>query len=110
MYIINYFYFILYFGYFTGIIGLLIGSINGYNKAKNNIIQFKNEFKILYNIIDEYSEQIIQTGLFIGFIGFIIGMIFSIIFPIFILYLSLLYLYRRIIKLFYHVNYIFLKP
>ena len=101
MHIINYFYLILYFGYFTGIIGLVIGLINGYNKAKNNVIKFKNDLKTLYIIINEYSEQIIQIGLFFGFIGFALGVLFSIIFPIFIIYLSLLYLYQKIIKFFY---------
>ena len=100
MNIITYFYYILYFGYFTGIIGIIIGSIYGYYDAKNYISQFNDEFENSYAIINEYTEQIIKKITFFGSISFIIGIIFSILLPIFILYLISLFLYYKIINFF----------
>jgi uncharacterized protein YqhQ len=100
MHIITYLYYILYFGYFTGIIGIIIGSIYGYNNAKNNITQFYDEFENSYAIINEYTEQIIKKVAFFGSISFIVGIILSILLPIFIIYLLSLFVYNRIINFF----------
>lgn len=99
MIINTYFYFIIYFSYFTGFIGIVLGLFYGYNEADQNIIRYTNDFVTYYDIINEYTERIVKKTVFFGIIFFFVGILFCIVFPILTCYLSLIYIYNKFLYL-----------
>lgn len=97
--VIKYFYCVLNFSCFTGIFGFIIGAINGYNQAKNNITNFSNDFISTYDIINEYAERLIKKTVFFSMISFTLGVMVGIFFPVFILYITYLFVSNKISNL-----------
>ena len=97
--VIKYFYYVLYFSRFTGIFGFVIGLINGYNQAKNNITNCSNDFVSTYDVINEYAERLVKKTVFFSMISFTVGILAGIFFPGFIFYFTYLFVSNKISNL-----------